>query len=224
MTALLLLLGSLVFSLAFNLSWAWGGPPLSVIAAGVCTLIVPAGLHLWPLVPAANAWIKLLRALVMAGICTAAAITSFAHAVSVLYAAGWADWTAWSVTGGVELLVALSTMALRQGPALAEEQAGQRTEQTPEQVPVQTRTGQEQGSEQVPDTPSRQAKKPPVQTGRKLSAVKPNRTAEDFLQWAAELDEPPSTYAVREQFKCGHNTAKSLLALLDDEAVKENTG
>lgn len=119
MSPRLLLLVSLGFSLAFNIVWACSrgvataGGVLSVAAAAACTLIVPAGLHLWPQIPAPTWSLRALRAVVMTGICVSAAITSFSHSVEVLVAAGWTDLTAWSVTGGAELLVALSTMALR---------------------------------------------------------------------------------------------------------------
>lgn len=113
MSPLVLLLGSLAYSLAFNVAWAWGSSPLSVGAAAACTLIVPAALHLWPMVPATNAWVRMIRALVMTGICAAAAITSFQHAVAVLLDNHWTELAAWSVTGGAELLTTLSTMALR---------------------------------------------------------------------------------------------------------------
>lgn len=119
MSPRLLLGGALGFTLVFNVVWACADGVdtpqrvLSVAAAAVCTLIVPAGLHLWPKVPAPTLPLRILRAVVMVGICASAAITSFSHSVEVLLVAGWTDLTAWSVTGGAELLVALSTMALR---------------------------------------------------------------------------------------------------------------
>lgn len=120
MSPRLLLGGALGFTLIFNVVWACADgvetpqDVLSVMAAAICTLIVPAALHLWPQVPAPTRTLRALRAVVMLGICASAAITSFSHSVDVLLVAGWTDLTAWSVTGGAELLVALSTMALRQ--------------------------------------------------------------------------------------------------------------
>lgn len=210
-----MLLGSLAFSLAFNMSWAWGGSPLSVIAAAACTLIVPAGLHLWPLVPAANWKVRALRAVVMSGICTAAAVVSFLHAVDVLLANGWTPLTAWAVTGGAELLVALSTMALRQ-PAEHTEQA---PVQAQEQTPVQPATKPEQPRNSRPEQPKKSA----VQTERKLSAVKPDRTAE-VLEWVLEQSTRPSSYAIREQFKCGHATATAALKEYDELTRKVAVG
>lgn len=122
-SARLFLGASLVFTLAFNVAWAWHTTWLSIIAAAVCTLIVPAGLTLWPQVPAETILRRIIRAIVMTGVCAAAIITSFSHSVSVLLAAGWTDWTACSVTGGAELLVALSTMAVH-APAAVEPVAG----------------------------------------------------------------------------------------------------
>lgn len=215
-----MLLGSLAFSLAFNMSWAWGGSPLSVIAAAACTLIVPAGLHLWPLVPAANWKIRALRAVVMSGICSAAAVVSFLHAVDVLFANGWTPITAWAVTGGAELLVALSTMALRQPVRTEPEPVAEHTERA-----VPTHVGQVHGqaetaAEQVVDTPPVQDRKPVRRPSRKLSAVKADH-ADDFLKWALELDERPSTYAVRQRFQCGHDKALALLGEFDRVAGSE---
>lgn len=141
MSPLVLLLGSLAFSLAFNVAWAWGTTPLSVIAAAACTLIVPAALHLWPQIPA-NTWlVRAVRALVMTGICAAAAITSFLHAVDVLLANHWSPLAAWSVTGGAELLTTLSTMALgSQSPTRAQSRPAQkprpRRDDSPSSSPV----------------------------------------------------------------------------------------
>lgn len=230
MTALFLLLGSLGFSLAFNMAWAWGGSFLSVAAAVACTLIVPAGLHLWPLIPAEHWFIKGVRALVMTGICSAAAITSFNHAVSVLMLQHWSDVSAASVTGGLECLVALSTMAVRTAaptPVQTDQQtavgqpAGQASGPSPEPVP--------DVSEPVPDR-SRQAvdrrsgqSKRTNQTGRRaLSVVDPDR-ADDFRKWAAELDEKPSTYAIKNRYGCGYDVAVRLLKELTDE-TEEATG
>lgn len=108
-----MLAGSLLFSLAFNMRWAWGSEFLSVLAAAACTLIVPGGIHLWPGIRVVTWWHRALRFFLLGGICATAAVTSFSHSVSVLIGAGWSEFTAWSVTGGAELLVALSTMAVR---------------------------------------------------------------------------------------------------------------
>lgn len=210
MTPLLLLLGSLAFSLAFNVAWAWGGAVLSVIAAAACTLIVPAGLHLWPQIPASSWELRALRALVMTGICTAAAVSSFSHAVSVLLASGWTEFTAWSVTGGAELLVALSTMALR---TPVQERAA-------EAVPVDVQQPV-QAAVQTPDTPDQTPYRRPVQaptdTPRQLSAVDPDRSTR-FHAWASTLPERPTEYAVRKEFGCRQSVAKALLAELDEDA------
>ena len=67
MTPRQLLVGSLAFSLAFQIAWAlFTTPPagsrvetfgyvLSVLAAMACTLIVPGGLRVWPLIRPASA-------------------------------------------------------------------------------------------------------------------------------------------------------------------------
>lgn len=234
MTALFLLLGSLGFSLAFNMAWAWGGSFLSVAAAVACTLIVPAGLHLWPLIPAEHWFIKAGRALVMTGICSAAAITSFNHAVAVLMLQHWSDVSAASVTGGLECLVALSTMAVRTGaptPAQTGQQTpvGQASGPAPEPVPDVSEPDEEPVDEPVPnrsrqtvDRRSGQSKRT-SQTGRRtLSVVDPDR-ADDFRKWAAELDEKPSTYAIKNRYGCGYEVAQRLLKELTDEP-EEATG
>lgn len=234
MTAFFLLLGSLGFSLAFNMAWAWGGSFLSVAAAVACTLIVPAGLHLWPLIPAEHWFIKGVRALVMTGICSAAAITSFNHAVSVLMLQHWSDVSAASVTGGLECLVALSTMAVRTAaptPAQTGQQtavgqsAGQASGPSPGPVPDVSETVDEpvpDRSRQTVDRRSGQSKRT-SQTGRRtLSVVDPDR-ADDFRKWAAELDEEPSTYAIKKRYGCGYDVAVRLLKELTDE-TEEATG
>jgi hypothetical protein len=155
----------------------------------------------------------------MSGICTAAAVVSFLHAVDVLFANGWTPITAWAVTGGAELLVALSTMALRQPAQTAAEPVPVQTEQ-----PTQTHNEQVPARpEQVADTPVAPPQKPVRRSSRKLSAVKPDH-ADDFLTWALELEERPSTYAVRQRFQCGHDKALTLLSELDRVTAAEVAG
>lgn len=213
MSPRVLLVGSLGFTLLFNVAWAWGTGALSVVAAAVCTLIVPAGLHLWPQVPAVTWPRRVLRAFVMSGICVAATVTSFSHSVTVLIAAGWTPPTAWSVTGGAELLVALSTMAVIR-PV-------QRAVQVGVPVDVQPSTALDGGPVQAADTLAEDDAEMPVQAGtprhRKLSAVNPDRSA-DFRQWVSELDARPTEYAVRQRYGCRQSVAQRLLAELDEES------
>lgn len=207
MSPRVLLVGSLAFTLAFNVAWAWGSGVLSVVAAAVCTLIVPAGLHLWPQVPAVTWLRRLLRAVVMSGICVAATVTSFSHSVTVLLASGWTPPTAWSVTGGAELLVALSTMAAMRTdtPTAAVADTPVRVADTPTgQVP----TGQRTAPADVPDGAV-------VARPRKLSAVDPDRSAR-FRAWVDTLDGRPSNNAVRQRFGCRYDVARRLLEELDD--------
>lgn len=154
MSPLVLLLGSLTYSLAFNVAWAWGSSPLSVGAAAACTLIVPAGLHLWNQVPANTKLVELVRALVMTGICLAASITSFQHAVAVLLDNHWTDLAAWSVTGGAELLTALSTMALRSPAQPVKKPAAKTVEKAKPQPKVVEKPTPVQASAPEPDVPS----------------------------------------------------------------------
>lgn len=209
-----LLVSSLGFTLLFNIAWAWGTGWLSIVAAAVCTLIVPAALHLWPMVPAEGWFRRGLRALVMTGICVTAAITSFSHSVDVLIGAGWTELTAWAVTGGAELLVALSTMALRtdQGG-----QAVQVADTSPVQAAVPDRA---EGA----DTPVRAPADRPADTpaaatrtgGGGLSVVDSERSA-DLRAWVAELGETPTEYAVRKRYNCRQTVAARLLAELDTD-------
>lgn len=223
MSPLVLLLGSLAFSLAFNVAWAWGTHPLSVVAAAACTLIVPAALHLWHQVPAHTWPRRAVRALVMTGICTAAAITSFQHAVEVLSAAGWTDLAAWSVTGGAELLTTLSTMALRaptpDRPAKVRTRHVQtRTAARTPRADTPVRPGPDSG---VHTTTGMSAGMPAASTSdrpRPLSAARAERS-ERFHAWVATLPERPSEYQVRKHFRCRQSVAQDLLAELDDVAV-----
>lgn len=223
MSPLVLLIGSLGFSLAFNIAWAWGGPVLSVVAAAACTLIVPAGLHLWPMIPA-NSWsVRALRALVMTGICAAAAYTSFSHAVSVLLAAEWTEMAAWSVTGGAELLVALSTMAVR---APVRDRSGkvrprrvQRPAAPRADAPVQPRPDRAvHTSDTAADTPADRPSAANPDRPRRLSAAREERSVR-FHAWVATLPERPTEYQVRKEMGCRQSVAQDLLAELDEEAV-----
>lgn len=235
----MLLIAALMYTLVFNVAWAWGTGWLSVGAAAACTLIVPAGLHLWPTIPAETKARRALRALVMTGVCASAIITSFSHSVSVLLAAGWTEFTAWSVTGGAELLVALSTMALV-GSAQPAEQANGQSEDgqadnpdpnSPDSCGQATPDGDEQADEQVSKQVARQvsgqvggqhANRPP-RPRRRLSAVPTNRSeklAGEFLAWATDQPKRPSGYAVRQRFGCGRDVAVQLLALLDDDPAE----
>lgn len=221
MTPLVLLLGSLGFSLAFNIVWAWGTHPLSVLAAAACTLVVPAGLHLWPQIPAGTRWRRFWRGLVMLGICVAAAVTSFAHAVSVLVAAGWTDWTAWSVTGGVELLVALSTMALngpRSGPVQvtnsAPDRGVDRGVDTPADTPDSATTDTADSSAAAPVQADRPVRRPARPRANTLTVADPDRSA-DLRAWVSELGHRPSEYAVRTRYGCRQSVAQRLLEDLD---------
>lgn len=217
MSARLFLAGSLAFTLLFNVAWAWPTTWLSIIAAAVCTLIVPAGLTLWSQVPAETMLRRVVRALVMTGVCAAAIITSFSHSVSVLLAAGWTDWTAWSVTGGAELLVALSTMAVH-----APRTPVQDMKSDPVQVPRSESVLPVQEAPvpaPVPSVDTRPALEPAPRTGRPqtLRSVDPDRSVR-FREWVATLPERPSEYAVRQKFGCRQSVAARLLAELDDDA------
>lgn len=226
MSPRVLLGGSLAFSMLFNLVWATRNGVhtpadlLSIGAAVACTLIVPAGLGLWPQIPAAGFWARLFRAFLMLGISAAAAITSFAHSVEVLTGTGWSWWTAAAVTAGIELLVALSTMALRQPAQTEPKPVAVQTEQSPQTHGEQVAEQPSDMSEPASDTPDVQTRKPVRRPARKLSAVKVDH-ADDFLKWALELDERPSTYAVRQRFQCGHDKALALLTELDRVAGSE---
>lgn len=226
MSPRVLLSGSLAFSMLFNLVWATRAGVhtpadlLSIGAAVACTLIVPAGLGLWPQIPAKGFWARAFRALLMLGISAAAAITSFAHSVEVLIGTGWSYWTAAAVTAGIELLVALSTMALRQPVRTEQEQVDEQREQSVRTDDEPADGQAETEPEQVADTPPVQDRKPVRKPSRKLSAVKTDH-ADDFLKWALELDERPSTYAVRQRFQCGHDKALALLTELDRVAGSE---
>jgi len=238
----MLLVGSLGFSLIFNVVWAmreWSLSPerlLSVLAAAACTLIVPAGLHLWPQVPARTWLTRVLRALVMTGICGAAAVTSFSHSVDVLLAAGWTLWTACSVTGGAELLIALSTMALR--PAgQAERTVAAEEPSTPVRVqprspytPAAPTTGQAVQPPRTypvpaPDTlpvPTPEPSERPLSVGpHRLSVVDPDRLA-DLREWVSVLGDVPTEYAVRKRFRCRQSVAARLLdELAEDDGAAE---
>lgn len=196
---------SLCFTLAFNVAWSWGTGILSGVAAAACTLIVPAGLVLWRQVPAHSIPRRMLRAVVMGGVCAAAIITSFSHSVEVLLSAGWTDWTAWSVTGGAELLVALSTMAvhaprsdselgLGRGGGKTEQVAvplsvqesvqlsvprGGQSEQCPEQVAGQARELIAEQAVQVREQVAEQAREQVAEQAReqRVAAPEPRRTA-----------------------------------------------
>lgn len=233
MSPLILLIGSLGFSLAFNISWAWGGPVLSIVAAAACTLIVPAGLHLWPMVPAHSWQVRWLRAIVMTGICAAAAYTSFSHAVSVLLSAGWTQWAAWSVTGGAELLVALSTMAVRAPVQARTEDAvhnvqGDAYSVVPTGVPtgvpsavqpvptVRTEPVQASRTDEQDDVQPVRAEQNGTNGARRLSAVQDPERLDDLRQWAAKLGETPSAYKVRQRYGCGQAVADRLLKELKE--------
>lgn len=217
-TPLLFLLGALVYSLAFNVAWAWGTGHLSVAAAAACTLIVPAGLHLWPQIPAHSRPRRFFRGLVMLGICVAAAVTSFVHAVHVLLSAGWDPWTACSVTGGAELLVALSTMALRTPADHAVQAADPVADPQPEtpadtpRTPVPaTPVPAEPVDEPAPDLPA----DPPVHRApsrpRQLSAVGDDRAAR-FAALVAETGGVPTESQVRKRLGCRQTVAQRLIA------------
>lgn len=255
MSPRILLAGSLAFSLLFNLVWAtrsgvqnpadW----LSIGAAVACTLIVPAGLGLWPQIPAKGFWARAFRALLMLGISAAAAVTSFSHSVDVLLSAYWSWWTAGAVTAGIELLVALSTMALRASGQVAE-QAAADSKKTLEQALSDTITNSEQAlfeamrtGEQATEHPVEQTTNTPVPgrsnlspTGpnrptttrdnpvRKLSAVHPDRS-EDFRDWVSGLKEFPSGKAIRDRYGIGYGKANDMVARyrqeLDEPADEE---
>lgn len=225
MSPLVLLLGSLAFSFAFNVAWAWGGPLLSVVAAAACTLIVPAALHLWPQVPAHTWARRAARAIVMTGICAAAAITSFQHAVAVLSAAGWTDLAAWSVTGGAELLTTLSTMALRAPapdrtvkgrPRHSQNAAPSRTPRA--DTPVRLGPDTVAAAADRAATASADSPEPAVEDRpKRLSAARAERSAR-FHAWAATLPDRPSEYQVRKEFSCRQSVAQALLAEFDERA------
>lgn len=222
MTARLFLAGSLAFTLLFNVAWAWPTTWLSIVAAAVCTLIVPAGLTLWSQVPAETMPRRVVRALVMTGVCAAAIITSFSHSVSVLLAAGWTDWTAWSVTGGAELLVALSTMAVHapRTPIQGEKSDPVQGARSGPVLPVQDAPA----AVPVPTADTRTATEPAPRTRdpQPLRSVDPDRSVR-FREWVATLPERPSEYAVRQKFGCRQSVAARLLAELDDEADGDET-
>lgn len=246
MSPRLLLATALGFTLVFNVVWASiGGVTtpegvLSVAAAAGCTLIVPAALHLWPQVPAPTWWLRSIRAVVMTGICVSAAITSFSHSVDVLLSAGWTDLTAWSVTGGAELLVALSTMALRKDVPRASSQTpvvADLVASRPLPVPAveDARTGLvEPPGDDRDETSQHDRPASPGTSSLAYSEPSPafvperprpasrdeRRKVSELRKWIEDADgETPSPYAVKKRFGGSHATAKRLLELAADEPL-----
>lgn len=209
------LIGTLAFTLAYNVAWAlgptgWVLTLLSVVAAAVCTLIVPAALHLWPQVHASGWFARALRAVVFGGIAAAATVTSFSHSVGILLAAGWTQWTAYAVTGGAELLVVLSTMALRYVP---DEDVRDKPVRTDEQgVPPAL---PEPARDDVPPVPPAPI---PDDEPVRLHAVPPVRTdlhrtrLGELVREYGPDDVLPSATAIRTRYGCNAAAAKLLRA------------
>lgn len=254
MSPRVLLAGSLAFSLLFNLVWAFRDGVdtpagwLSVGAAVACTLIVPAGLGLWPQIPARGAWARFFRAVLMLGISAAAAVTSFSHSVDVLRSVGWTDWTAGAVTAGIELLVALSTMALRAAEQVTGQAEADRTkvlEQALSDALAKSEQGLSdslRGGGQGTEQPDEQPANTPVPTRPNLSQTGPDRPdtpgdstvhelanthpdrLSDFRKWMSERGGVmPSGKAIRDRYGCGYAAATNLVKAYERVLAEQHT-
>jgi hypothetical protein len=101
------------FSLAANLLWCWPGGTVRILGGALASVALPAAVHMWPHVPATTWATSALRNAVMAGIAVLAAVTTFAHAASLLIAHGEDPRLACAYPVMTELLVVFAVLARR---------------------------------------------------------------------------------------------------------------
>lgn len=179
------------FSLAANLLWCWPGGLVRILGGALASVALPAAVHMWPHVHATTWATAALRNLVMAGIAALAAVTTFAHAASLLIAHGEDARLACAYPVMTELLVVFAVLARRApAPAVKRRQVATRRAAPPKSPPIEDQTP------------------PTVLAGRRTDHAA-------RVAWLAARPVEPfarEIAALREHFGCSESTAKRVRA------------
>ena len=200
-TPLIVLITGFSFSLAANILWCWPGGPVRILGGALASVALPAAIHMHPHVVTSGWPSRLLRDLVMVCIASLAAVTTFAHAASLLIAHGEDVRLAAGYPAITELLVVFAVLA-RRAP-VARRSATAR--------PSRAGTKQTKQTKQ----PARVATPRPVAIPT-IEGLEGRRSGRhDMVAWLAA--QPPRCFsdevdAVRAEFGCSFSTAKRVRA------------
>lgn len=175
--ALVVLTVGFAFSLAANVAWSWDGGPVRVLGGALASLALPGAIHLHPRIPTAGTWtvrrrtvpvMRVVRAVVMTAIAVLAAVTTLAHAASLLIAHGEHPVLAVFYPVITELAVVMGALAHQAGEPPAARHRVRRPA-----------SAHDAGRALAETPPSRTPREP-------LHAVAPSSTAARARQWIRE--------------------------------------